>query len=81
MLKIRISGSKEELRQVAEQMEDAQIRKFKQANGKVTYAIDSTISVKDFLEKNKHNGSTENENLKTINQELHDILDIMDETE
>jgi len=81
MLKIRISGSKEELQLIAKHMGDGEIRKFKQPNGKTTYAIDTLISVDEFLAKNNINVTNQTDNIKIINQELNDILDIMDESD
>ncbi|MCU7938074.1 MAG: hypothetical protein KZQ64_12635 [gamma proteobacterium symbiont of Bathyaustriella thionipta] len=50
MLKIRITGSESELRQVAHKAGSTRIKRFKRDNGKTTFAIDVQISVKDFLE-------------------------------
>jgi len=50
MLRIRISGSKRELSQIAHKAGNAQIKRFKRDKGKTAYAIDVEISVEDFLE-------------------------------
>ena len=76
MLKIRISGSKDELQLVSRHMADATIKKYKQPNGKMAYAIDSTISVEDFLAKNIP--AEDADSIKAISQELSEILDIID---
>lgn len=52
MLKIRISGSFAELEQISQHMLNSEIKKFKTAQGKTTYAIDTQISVSDFLAQN-----------------------------
>jgi hypothetical protein len=49
MLKIRITGSENELRLIAHKVGTTKIKRFKHKNGKSTYAIDVQISVNDFL--------------------------------
>ncbi|MCK5648301.1 MAG: hypothetical protein KAI22_05425 [Gammaproteobacteria bacterium] len=49
MLKIRIAGTEDELRQIAHKAGNARIKRFKRDNGKTTFAIDVQISVNDFL--------------------------------
>lgn len=85
MLKIRISGTKEELNQVAKQIGDGEIRKFKQPSGKTTYAIDTVMSVNEFLSKNffATNPPVRAEDVKTMSEEmteeLNQILDIIND--
>jgi len=80
MLKVRISASKAELEKIVSSIEDGVIKKFKHL-GSVTYAIDTSISVSDFLAKHqkletsKH--LTSEEKLKTIHHDLTDLLDVM----
>lgn len=50
MLKIRISGSENELRQIAHKVGTTQIKRFKRDNGKTTFALDVQISVESFLQ-------------------------------
>ena len=49
MLKIRIAGTEDELRQIAHKAGSARVKRFKRDNGKTTFAIDVQISVNDFL--------------------------------
>ncbi len=72
MLKIRISGTHKELKQVVTHIKDGEIRQFKHKSGKTTYAIDSKISVKDFLASNKktEQPGTHAEKMKKLNKEL-----------
>jgi len=53
MLKIRISGTRKELEKVVAQIEDGKIQQFRHKSGRTTYAIDSKISVEDFLASNQ----------------------------
>lgn len=50
MLKIRIAGPENELRQVAHKVGTSKINRFKRKNGKTSYAIDVQIPVSDFLD-------------------------------
>ncbi len=87
MLKIRISGSERELRQIAHKAGNARIQRFKRDKGKVSYAIDVQISVDDFLENLDLGASSiddsENDtqsgkcNPKEIQVELENLLDEM----
>lgn len=84
MLKIRISGSLNELQQVVADIKDGKIKQFKHKNGKKTYAIDSKISVEDFIASNAeaeqepktHAGKMKKLN-KELNQELSDLLQVI----
>ncbi|MBF0265452.1 MAG: hypothetical protein HQL46_09275 [Gammaproteobacteria bacterium] len=53
MLKIRISGTQKELEQIADLMDDAEIKQFKHKSGKRTFAIDTTMTVEEFLKQNE----------------------------
>ena len=81
MLKIRISGSESELKQVAHKAGDARIQRFKHKKGKTTFAIDVQISVNDFLENldlsdNKDPEEKKDEcNPQQLQDELQNILD------
>ncbi len=82
MLKIRISGKKHELEAIVQHVRDGKITQFRHKNGKVTYAIDSKISVQDFLAQNQQEMPvTQGEKLKQINQQLsedlNELLDII----
>ena len=82
MLKIRISGTKKELEQISKVMDDAEIKTFRHKSGKTTYAIDSKISVKDFLAKNREEDPanlTHEQNIKKISDDLSDLLDVISE--
>ncbi len=77
MLKIRISGTLKELEDVIAEIKDGKIQRFKHKNGKKTYAIDSKISVADFLESNREaeqGPQTHAEKMKELNKELNDEL-------
>ena len=89
MLKIRISGTEDELRQIAHKAGSTRIRRFKRDNGKTSYAIDVQISVKDFLDnldlssqsqnnaggfENTGADEKENYNPQDIQAELEDLL-------
>ncbi|MFK5984108.1 MAG: hypothetical protein QM479_01600 [Pseudomonadota bacterium] len=77
MLKIRISGSLKELQQVVAEIKDGKIKQFKHNNGNKTYAIDSKISVEDFLASNKepeNEPKTHAEKMKVLNKELNEEL-------
>lgn len=50
MLKIRISGSENELKQIAEKVGNTPIQRFRRNNGKTSFAIDLQISVGDFIQ-------------------------------
>lgn len=85
MLKIRISGTEGELRQIAHKAGSTRIKRFKRDNGKKTYAIDVEITVKEFLGKldltpdSASDSQTGNDKLncnpKEIQAELEDLLD------
>ncbi len=87
MLKIRISGSERELRQIAHKAGNARIQRFKRDKGKVSYAIDVQISVADFLENldlglspvddSVSDARLGNCNPKEIQVELENLLDEM----
>ncbi|MFK5895159.1 MAG: hypothetical protein QM504_18245 [Pseudomonadota bacterium] len=85
MLKIRISGTRQELEQVVAQIQDGKIQQFRHKNGKTTYAIDSKISVKDFLASNmdteepKTHAEKMKELNKELNQELSDLLQVIND--
>ena len=93
MLKIRISGSKQELEKIAELMEDAEIKQFKHKSGHRTFAIDTTMTVDEFLEQNESIRALNEEesmaeiekeirykeNIDNISQELNDLLDVISE--
>ena len=82
MLKIRISGTRKELEQISKVMDDADIKIFRHKSGKTTYAIDSKISVKDFLAKNSEedpSSLTHEQNIKKISDDLNDLLDVISE--
>jgi len=82
MLKIRIAGTEDELRQVAHKAGNARIKRFKRDNGKTTFAIDVEISVKDFLNNLDLSSYSEkqdtddkiNYNSQMIQAELEDLL-------
>ena len=84
MLKIRISGSMQELERVVADIKDGKIQKFRHKSGKKTYAIDSKISVEDFLASNAepeqepktHAGKMKKLN-KELNEELSDLLKVI----
>ncbi len=81
MLKIRISGSESELKQVAHKAGDAHIQRFNHKKGKTTFAIDVQISVNDFLENldlSDDNRSKEEKkgcDPQALQNELQNILD------
>lgn len=91
MLKIRISGSKQELEEISTIMQDAEIKKFKHKKGHTTYAIDSRVSVKEFLSQNEVKNATvpeennkqiiqkQKEELKDISHDLSELLDVIQE--
>jgi len=95
MLKIRISGTQEELEKIVELMDDAEIVKFKHKKGKTTYAIDTIMTVEEFLKQNEsiralNEQESEAEiekqiqyekNIKSINQELTDLLDVINDSD
>jgi len=95
MLKIRISGTQEELEKIVELMDDAEIVKFKHIKGKTTYAIDTIMTVEEFLKQNEsiralNEQESEAEiekqiqyekNIKSINQELTDLLDVINDSD
>ena len=72
MLKIRISGTEGELRQVAHKAGSTRIKRFKRENGKTMFAIDVEISVRDFLDNLFHYQKFQyhNPNLKKDNVQL-----------
>lgn len=76
MLKIRISGTRQELQSVVAQIQDGKIQQFRHKNGRTTYAIDSKISVKDFLASNAitDEPKTHAEKMKALNKELNEEL-------
>jgi len=76
MLKIRISGTRQELEQVIAQIQDGKIQQFRHKNGRTTFAIDSKISVKDFLASNQVDDEpkTHAEKMKVLNKELNEEL-------
>jgi hypothetical protein len=49
VLKIRIVGTENELRQISHKIGNTQIQRFKRATGKTIFAIDVQISVIDFI--------------------------------
>ena len=83
MLKIRISGTEGELRQVAHKAGSTRIKRFKRENGKTTFAIDVEISVKDFLGNldlsgdQSHSEASDKANCdpKVIQAELEELLE------
>lgn len=89
MLKIRIAGTEGELRQVAHKAGSTRIKRFKRKNGKISFAIDVEISVKDFLDnldlshdpqdsgyqENVGSVSNANCNPKELQIELEELLD------
>ena len=66
MLKIRISGTEDELRKVAHKAGNTRIKRFKRDNGKTTFAIDVQISVSDFVENLDLNTDDNETNQKEI---------------
>lgn len=86
MLKIRITGSENELRQIAHKAGNTNIKRFKHANGKTTHAIDIEISVTEFLsnidlglEADSGENKISMSNCNAIQSELQDVLKIIDE--
>ena len=82
MLKIRISGTRKELEQISKVMEDADIKTYRHKSGKTTFAIDSKISVKDFLAKNTEpdpSTLTHEQNLKKVTDDLNELLDVIND--
>jgi hypothetical protein len=84
MLKIRISGTPQELEKVVTDIKDGKIQKFRHKSGKTTYAIDSKISVEDFLASNsepeqepKTHADKMKKLNKELNQELSDLLQVI----
>jgi len=89
MLKIRIAGTEGELRQVAHKAGSTRIKRFKRKNGKISFAIDVEISVKDFLDnldlnhdsqdsayqENAGSINVTNCNPKELQAELEELLD------
>ena len=81
MLKIRISGSESELKQVSHKAGNAHIQRFKHKKGKITFAIDVQISVIDFLENldlsddNVIKEEKKNCNPRELQDELQSLLD------
>jgi ABC-type uncharacterized transport system ATPase subunit len=61
---------------VVAQIQDGKIQQFRHRNGKTTYAIDSKISVEDFLASNavKDEPKTHAEKMKVLNKELNEEL-------
>jgi hypothetical protein len=85
MLKIRISGTRQELERVVAEIQDGKIQQFRHKNGRTTYAIDSKISVEDFLVSNQvdNEPKTHAEKMKVLNkelnEELNDLLDVIND--
>jgi len=85
MLKIRISGSESELKQVAHKAGNTHIQRFKHKKGKMTFAIDVQSSVDDFLEnldlsddnssKEEKKEEKKNCNPRELQDELQSLLD------
>ena len=76
MLKIRISGSESELKQVAHKAGNTHIQRFKHKKGKMTFAIDVQISVDDFLENlDLSDDKEKNCNPRELQDELQSLLD------
>lgn len=80
MLKIRISGKKQELEQILPLLEGEEISRFQHTNGQVTYAIDLKCETLEFIKKFKEKDESElnyEEKLNSIQFELGDLLNEM----
>jgi hypothetical protein len=73
MLKIRITGSESELRQVASQAGANRIRRVKRQNGKTIFALDLHISAQDFL--NSYNPNSKSSSQPTVEDSI-EVSDI-----